>query len=300
MYMKNIVKAFVAFAGIAGLAACAKPAQFNNPPFVIMEVSSATVEESTEAKTIQIPVLAYGVKEECTVTYAVEAGTAKEGVDFSLSDASGVLKISPASESQSISVVVTGQPGVYTGNTQFKVKLVSASNGVVLGASSTCTVTVKDLDHPLSAILGEYVADGTDVFGKEIAWPVSVTPDEKNIHKVWLKNVIALPYYNDLDWDMSVYGIVSDDLKTITIPYLQQTGLAWDTDEDWMQLCSWQVVDGDIAVDDVAGEFTLVWSDKYSGFINEGRYAFDAALSGKLGNYAGLYYSSNSVLFKKK
>ncbi len=300
MYMKNIVKAFVALAGIAGLAACAKPAQFYNPPFVIMEATSVTVEESNPAKTLELTVLAYGIKEACTVTYVVEAGTATEGVDYSLTDASGILKFSPESATQTISLSVTGQPGAYTGNTQFKVKLASASEGVTLGAATTCTVTVKDLDHPLSAILGEYNAAGIDVFDVEIVWPLSVTADEKDIHKVWLKNVIGLPAYNDLDWDLSVYGIVSDDLKTITIPYLQQTGLEWNADEDWLQLCSWGVEDGKIVVDETPGEFKLVWSDEYKGFINDGRLAFDAAKTGKLGNYGGLYYTANSILFKKK
>lgn len=227
MYMKNIVKAFVAFAGIAGLAACAKPAQFNNPPFVILEFASATVEESSEAKTIQIPVLAYGVKEECTVTYAVEAVTAKEGVDFSLPDASGILKISPASESQSINIVITGQPGVYTGNTQLKVKLVGASNGVVLGASTTCAVTIKDLDHPLSELFGDYTMKAVSVNDSGnldyVKWTINISPAEGSSNKVRIDHITPFAVAYPLG-DLTVTATVSADKKTMTIAYPQDTG----------------------------------------------------------------------------
>ena len=59
-------------------------------------------------------------------------------------------------------------------------------------------------------------------------------------------------------------------------------------------------VDDDIAEDETPGEFKLVWNERYGGFINDSRYGFDAALTGKMGNYIGPYYAANSVLFKQK
>lgn len=298
--MKNIFKAIAVLAGVAGLAACTKYAEYETAPFASLDFRSATVEESKTAATFTLPVHVYNYDGACSVTYTVDAGTAKEGVDYSLVDASGVLNFAEGTDTQNITISVTGQPGVYTGNLKFTVTLKSASNDVQIGAIKTCTVTVKDLDHPLSAILGEYDADGTDVFGRGIVWPLTFSADEENDHKVWIKNIVGFVYYNDLDWDLSVYGIVSDDLKTITIPYLQKTGIQWDAAEDYMQLCSWAVVDDDIAEDETPGEFKLVWNERYGGFINDSRYGFDAALTGKMGNYIGLYYAANSVLFKQK
>jgi hypothetical protein len=298
--MKNIFKAIAVLAGVAGLAACTKYAEYETAPFASLDFRSATVEESKTAATFTLPVHVYNYDGACSVTYTVDAGTAKEGVDYSLVDASGVLNFAEGTDTQNITISVTGQPGVYTGNLKFTVTLKSASNDVQIGAIKTCTVTVKDLDHPLSAILGEYDADGTCVFGREVVWPLTFSADEENDHKVWIKNIVGFVYYNDLDWDLSVYGIVSDDLKTITIPYLQKTGIEWDAAEDYMQLCSWAVVDDDIAEDETPGEFKLVWSERYGGFINDSRYGFDAALTGKMGNYYGLYYAANSVLFKQK
>ena len=210
--MKNIFKAIAVLAGVAGLAACTKYAEYETAPFASLDFRSATVEESKTAATFTLPVHVYNNDGACSVTYTVDAGTAKEGVDYSLVDASGVLNFAEGTDTQNITISVTGQPGVYTGNLKFTVTLKSASNDVQIGAIKTCTVTVKDLDHPLSAILGEYDADGTDVFGRGIVWPLTFSADEENDHKVWIKNIVGFVYYNDLDWDLSVYGIVSDDL----------------------------------------------------------------------------------------
>lgn len=299
MYMKNIVKAIAVLAGVAGLAACTKYADYTAVPFASLDFRSATVEESDPAGTFNLPVHVYNHDGACTVTYVVEAGSAKEGVDYTLVDASGVLTFPAGTDTQNISVSISGQPGVYTGNLKFNITLKSASDDVQIGSFKTCTVTVKDLDHPLSSILGDYSASGEDVFGRGIVWPLTFSADEENDHKVWIKNIVGFAYYNGLDWDMSVYGIVSDDLKTITIPYLQKTGLEWD-DNDFLQLCSWLIVDDDIAEDESLAEFKLVWDEQSGGFVNDGRFAFDGSSSGKIGNYIALYYAPRSVLFKKQ
>lgn len=299
-YMNNIVKAFAVLAGIAGLAACNKYAEYKTAPFVSMEVRSATVEESDPATVFSLPVHLYNFEGSTSVTYAVEAVTATEGVDYALVDASGVLNFN-GNAAQTISVSVLGQPGTYTGNLTFKIKLVSATNDVQLGAINTCTVTVKDLDHPLSSILGTYTADGTCGFGREFQWPVTLSPDEENDHKVWIDYIVGFVKLNGVEgWgDWSVYGIVSDDLKTITIPYLQQTDIEWDADEDYLQLCSWNVEGGAPVPDDTPGEVKFVWDDSLGGFVNNARITFAGAVTGKMGNYYCLYYGANSILLKK-
>ena len=121
--MKNIFKAIAVLAGVAGLAACTKYAEYETAPFASLDFRSATVEESKTAATFTLPVHVYNYDGACSVTYTVDAGTAKEGVDYSLVDASGVLNFAEGTDTQNITISVTGQPGVYTGNLKFTVTL---------------------------------------------------------------------------------------------------------------------------------------------------------------------------------
>lgn len=298
--MKNIVKAFAVLAGIASLAACTKYADYKWVPFVSLDNYSATVAESDPATTWELPVHLYNFDNACTVTYTVEAVSATAGVDYTVVDPTGVLNFT-GNDTQVIPVKISGQPGIYTGDLKFRITLASASNDVTLGDISVCTVTVKDLDHPLSAILGEYTADGTCGFGRNLQWPVTFSPDEKDVHKVWIDYIVGFVSLNGVEgWgNWSVYGIVSDDLKTITIPYLQQTDIEWDAEEDWLQLCSWAVESGAPVPDETPGAVKLVWDDELQGFKNDARITYDAAISGKMGNYYCLYYAPNSILFAK-
>jgi len=299
--MKNIIKAFAVLAGVAALAACNQYAEYTWTPYVSMDVRSTTVEESDPATAVTIPVHLFNHDGACSVSYTVVAGGAKEGVDYTLADASGVLNFAAGSTTQNITVNVTGQPGVYTGALTFKVVLSSATEGVTIGALSTCTVNIKDLDHPLAAILGNYTADGTCAFGRNSQWPVTFTADENDDHKVWIDYIIGFIDLNDIySWgDWSVYGIVSDDLKTITIPYLQSNGVEYDSEGDFLTLYKWGVSGGAPVVDDSAGDLKLVWNDTYGGFINDGRICFAGLKSGLMGNYYCLYYATQSILFKQ-
>lgn len=162
--MKNIVKAFAVLAGVAALSACNKYAEYNWTPFVSLDVRSATISESDPATAWTLPVHIYNHDGACTVTYTVEAISAKEGVDYTLADASGVLSFPAGTDTQNIVVNISGQPGVYTGNVKFAVKLQSASDDVTLGVTNTCTVTVvdKDIKVDWAYIVGVWKAQDYD------------------------------------------------------------------------------------------------------------------------------------------
>lgn len=164
LHMKNIVKAFAVLAGVAALSACNKYAEYNWTPFVSLDVRSATISESDPATAWTLPVHLYNHDGACTVTYTVEAISAKEGVDYSLADASGVLSFPAGTDTQNIVVNISGQPGVYTGNVKFAVKLQSASDDVTLGVLNTCTVTVvdKDIKVDWAYIVGVWKAQDYD------------------------------------------------------------------------------------------------------------------------------------------
>ena len=226
--MKNIFKAIAVLAGVAGLAACTKYAEYETAPFASLDFRSATVEESKTAATFTLPVHVYNNDGACSVTYTVDAGTAKEGVDYSLVDASGVLNFAEGTDTQNITISVTGQPGVYTGNVKFTISLKSASNDVQIGAIKTCTVTVKDLDHPLSAMFGAYKISGVTFDEDEemsyLSWTMNISPVEGDPTKISVDHLTPFSVaYASYVKDMPVIGTVSNDKKTITFAYPQET-----------------------------------------------------------------------------
>ena len=213
------------------MASCNKVSEYNRVPFVTLNTASATVNEADPATTWFLPVIVNNHPKACTVTYTVEAISAKAGVDYTVLDAAGVLEF-VGNESKNIAISVSGQVGTYTGDLKFRVKLVSATDGVELGDISTCTVTVKDLDHPLSALFGEYTMRGVTYDSDQgsyvyPSWTLTISPVEGSTTKVQLKELVPFGiYYKTYIGDLYLTGTVSADKKTITVASLQKTGNA--------------------------------------------------------------------------
>ena len=225
--MKNIVKAFAVLAGVSALAACNKYAEYNWTPFVSLDVRSATITESDPATAWTLPVHLYNHDGACTVTYTVEAVSAKEGVDYTLADASGVLSFPAGADTQNIVINISGQPGVYTGNVKFAITLKSASDDVQIGNTNTCSVTIKDLDHPLTNLFGEYtfkaVSVNEDGELDALKWTMHISPVEGSVNKILIDHITPFAVAYNIG-DLTVTGTVSADQKTITIGYPQDTG----------------------------------------------------------------------------
>lgn len=228
--MKSIVRIFSVIALAAGFVACNEVAEYKTVPFASLDMRSASVKESAEGTVLNIPVHLYNNQGACAVTYAIEDGTAKNGVDFTPVDASGVLNFPAGTDSLAIGVNIKGQPGVFTGNLNFTVALKSADNDVKLGVLKDCTVEIADLDHPLTAIFGDWNMTAVTLAssGYTIAkFVTSLSQYEGNPYRVWISNVIpftASEYYGAYVKGAKVYAEVSKDLKTITVPMPQDMG----------------------------------------------------------------------------
>ena len=278
--MKNIVKAFAVLAGVAALAACNKYADYKWTPFVSLDVRSATVEESDPATTWTLPVHLYNHSGACTVAYTVEAVSATPGVDYTVTDGSGVLTFN-GEGTQNITVSISGQPGIYTGNLQFRVKLASATDDVTLGSISTCTVTIKDLDHPLSSMFGDYefgsVFNTSSGYGYN-TWEMTITPVEGYSDRIWIDKITIFQssnYYGSYIPDGAVYAIVSDDMSTITIPVPQKMGstaaAAFSVDENFvLYKYDGSNVNADFITSDDVITFTLQDDGSYRTFDSYG------------------------------
>lgn len=224
--MKKIVKyALLAVAATALLASCNKnePAVFDDEEaFVAFQKTSFSVAE--DGKKLQIPVtlasvagLSESVKFEIT---SPETKGAKEGVNFDLLTSSGVLSFDKDHRTQYIEI----QPktdGVYTGDLKFAINLVTSAT-IKMGDATTCNVTISDIDHPLSLILGDWTFTGTK-YGQSspVSWTCTLFKDAEDDHKVWFYNMMG-----NSGWagdDIVYYGNVNDDLTGINVPFGQES-----------------------------------------------------------------------------
>lgn len=225
--MKTILKSIIAAAAVAGLAACSD-SEYKVVPFASLDTQAVTVDESETETLVSIPVRVYNNKTGCTVSYTITDGSAVNGVNFKPLNDSGVLNFEAGTDSLAISFYTTGAPGTFTGDQTFSVKLTDASEGVTLGTFSKCTVTIKDTDHPLSALFGKYTMYALSLNTNEnltyFYWDMNMSPYEGDVTRVWMDNVVMFSFgYKAYTGNCPVYGVVSDDKKTITIPLPQKT-----------------------------------------------------------------------------
>lgn len=216
--MKNIYKILGCAFALSAALSCS---DLNETPvfdaaesFVAFDKAAVSVAEN--GGTVSIPVSVASIDPVAvTVVYEVvdSVSTAVQGKNFNLAEASATLVFDGQTRNGNIVVNVVDNPGVFTGDLTFTVSLLSAGN-LKLGANNTCTVTITDLDHPLSDILGTYTVKGESYFNGPATWEAEFTKDATDITKVWMRGLApGFAYDTDL-----IYGTVSEDHNTITIP----------------------------------------------------------------------------------
>lgn len=221
--MKNIVKIFSFAAALAVAFSCSDlndyPAFEDSKSFAAFDVTSVSVDEN--AGTVSIPVTVASIDPmQVAVAYTTTDGTAKKDVNFTLADESAVLAFDGKTRSMEVVINIVDLAGEYTGDLDFTVSLVKPGN-LDLGANSTCTVKISDLDHPLAAILGSYTVTAFDYFGgADAQWAAKFEKDESDVTVVWISGITSSTGTD------AVYGNVTIDeetgeFATITIPFGQ-------------------------------------------------------------------------------
>ena len=215
-------------AGAVALASCDKnePNVFDDKDaFVAFDAVSVTYAEdySKDGATFKIPVTLASVKGlEETVKFEVSSPEKKgavEGVNYELLSTTGVLSFNAENRTQYIEFK-TKTDGEYTGDLKFIVKLLP-SETLPVGSESECTVTISDIDHPLTFMLGAYTATGVNYWNGPTTWTMTFYKDAEDDHKVWIDNL-----FEKESWaadDTRYYGIVSDDNTTLNIPFGQES-----------------------------------------------------------------------------
>lgn len=232
------MKRIITYFSIVALAAFAASCNLNDNPvfndddaFVAFDSPSASCNE-TDGE-ISIPVTLASVQGiATTISYEAVDGSAKAGTNFDLVDGTGTLTFSAENRTQYIKVKIYDpevtytdegerEGGRYTGDLKFTLKFKSTGS-VNASADNSCTITINDLDHPLSAILGDWTFSAV-CRGADASWPCELRKDPDDDHLVWFYDLVYFSRSGWDGWDISYYGIVSEDLTTITIPLGQES-----------------------------------------------------------------------------
>lgn len=180
--------------------------------------TSSTMSVGEADGTLRIPVLLTSLSGiETTVEYEItpnEATPAIEGVNYTVADASQTLTFTKDAPTQYITLNIIDN-NTFDGDVCLTISL-KEPNGINLGASKTCNVTIEDDEHPLLFILGTLTAKGESYFNGEEEWEVTIEKDADDLSKVWIGNLV--PSGSNL----KVYGVVTDDKTELRIPVGQE------------------------------------------------------------------------------
>lgn len=195
-------------------ASCNRKIELQPQTFATFDAVSFSVDET--APSVSVPVSIYNpTGSEVQVTVKGVDGKAVNGVDYEIvSPASGILTFSGDVATQNIEVKINGQVGEFTNNKDFTIQIASATAGISVGNFNTARVVIKDLDHPLASILGEY--SGVGVFasvGGVYNWTLTIDKNDDSVQKV---NIIGLN-----DFGETLVGEVSEDMSVIKLPFGQ-------------------------------------------------------------------------------
>lgn len=218
--------------------------------FVAFDKSAMSCQET--AKEISVPVtLASVAGIATTISYEAVDGSAKAGVNYDLADGTGTLTFSKEGRTQYIKVKIYDpevtyteagerEGGIYTGDLKFTLKFKSTGD-VNSSADNSCTITIQDLDHPLSAILGDWTFEGKSQ-GAMSSWACELRKDADDDHMVWFYDIVNLTAIAWAGWDISYYGNVTMDEKNrpavINIPLGQESEYIYKSTGTPVTLCA--------------------------------------------------------------
>lgn len=189
--------------------------------FVAFTSSSVNVGEEEGSKQVEVLLTSIsGI--ETTVNFEVtpaETAGAVEGKHYTI-EGSKSLTFKKDAPTQKITLNIIDND-TFDGDVKFTIKLLDPE-GVQLGASKTCSVTIEDDEHPLLFILGTLSAKGPSYFNGDTEWEVRIAKDDSDLSKVWIYNLVP----GGSSSSSPVYGIVNDEKTEIRIPVGQEVAVS--------------------------------------------------------------------------
>jgi hypothetical protein len=189
--------------------------------FVAFTSSSVNVGEEEGSKQVEVLLTSIGGIE-TTVNFEVtpaETAGAVEGKHYTIEGGKS-LTFTKDAPTQKITLNIIDND-TFDGDVKFTIKLLDPE-GVQLGASKTCSVTIEDDEHPLLFILGTLSAKGVSDFNGDTEWEVRIAKDDSDLSKVWIYNLVP----GGSSSSSPVYGIVNDEKTEIRIPVGQEVAVS--------------------------------------------------------------------------
>lgn len=186
-YFTILACAAVAFAGCQNLNTV--PEFEESESFASITISSVNIDENKGQ--VVIPVQIASIKPVKTaVSYEIVDGTAKKDINYKDTNPDAVITFEGGENERQHDIVIDiiDQPGNYTGDLNFTVKLLTATN-LKISMENSCTVNISDLDHPLAEILGEYSATAESFYDGTVSWTMTLLKDPKDVTVVWINGV---------------------------------------------------------------------------------------------------------------
>lgn len=203
--------------------------------FVSFGKVSVTVPEN--AGYAKIPIVLSSVAGiSTTVSYELVDGEgeygAKAGIDFIVPD-DCTATFDAEHRIDTITIQIIDRPQEYTKDLNFSVKI-TETGSVTDGAANQCTVTITDLDHPLSSIIGTYTA--TSANGN--TWSMTLYSDESDDTMIWIEDIGNFASGGwPLDQTM-FYGVANIESNSISIPIGQESEFIYDAYGVPITLCT--------------------------------------------------------------
>ena len=189
--------------------------------FVAFTSSSVNVGEEEGSKQVEVLLTSIGGIE-TTVNFEVapaETAGAVEGKHYTIEGGKS-LTFTKDAPTQKITLNIIDND-TFDGDVKFTIKLLDPE-GVQLGASKTCSVTIEDDEHPLLFILGTLSAKGPSYFNGDTEWEVRIAKDDSDLSKVWIYGLVP----GGSSSRSPVYGIVNDEKTEIRIPVGQEVAVS--------------------------------------------------------------------------
>ena len=189
--------------------------------FVAFTSSSLNVGEEEGSKQVEVLLTSIGGIE-TTVNFEVapaETAGAVEGKHYTIEGGKS-LTFKKDAPTQKITLNIIDND-TFDGDVKFTIKLLDPE-GVQLGASKTCSVTIEDDEHPLLFILGTLSAKGPSYFNGDTEWEVRIAKDDSDLSKVWIYGLVP----GGSSSSSPVYGIVNDEKTEIRIPVGQEVAVS--------------------------------------------------------------------------
>lgn len=261
----------------------------NANAFVAIQQTSASISETGEELSIPVMLTSLGGMNgsvDFEITPDEQKG-AVEGTHYTILNDSKTLNFTADAATQYIKFKIIDND-VFGGDVKMTITLKNAQ-GVQLGASKTCVVTIEDNEHPLAFILGTMTAIGYDYFssGAEEEWTATFEKDPADLTKVWIYNICSG------GCSLPVYGIVNEEKTEIRIPVGQATANTSSYDvilEGFRDNGETDIENGDCIIGKISEDGTITIEDWF------GAHAYSAGTT----NSAGWYAIEMGGVFKKQ